>query len=420
MSSKKSTRIKKVSSSEDGPSSKASNSSSSIISLVKLGGAVLAVFLAVSYYKRNQQSNVQDLTTADADALKDAFFGDLPYLFYCSKGGSESVPAPFEELNAAKSSSMGFAKVNCSQVLPSGKTVMQRFKIKKDVRPTVFATAPWMKPQQVSANHMKDATTLTKFIDNTMAPKPTQVFSDKDLRNFCDFGGKNVVKDKNSATDTCLVLLRGAKYNAKVHAELEKRLVQQYPKVRIAAVDAKKKRLSFEETGDYLPAEDFALKVHALRNRTHYLSMVNPVTWDYLDTFVSQTIGTPSYDFTGEVDTPVTLNKIKTAEEIEALKAKIAARVAARAARTAASAAEAANAASGAAGGAAAETDPAALEAERVRKERLRREQMERQAQEHVFDEAEDAESEETNGSDGEDEDAEGDHEGEDDEVVEL
>lgn len=417
MSGKKSTRIKKVGSSEDGSSTKASTSSSRIMSLVKLGGAVLAVFLAVSYYKRNQQSTVQDLTGADADTLKDVFFGDVPHLFYCSKGGNgETLPAPFEELNAAKGSSVSFAKVNCSQVLPSGKTVMQRFKIKKDIRPTVFATAPWMKPQQVSANQMKDTATLTKFIDNTMAPKPTQVFSDKDLRNFCAFGGKNVVKDKNKVTDTCLVVLRGAKYT-KVHAELEKRLVQQYPKVRIAAVDAKKKRLSFEETGDYLPAEDFALKIHALRNRTHFLSMVNPVTWDYVDTFVSQTIGTPLYGFTGDVDSPVTLNKIKTEAEIQALKAKIAARVAARAARAASAAEAAAAAASGASTNAAAETDPAALEAERVRKERLRREQMERQAQEHLFDEADDADSEETNGAEGEEE---GDEEEQDDEVVEL
>lgn len=397
-------------------SSKTLGSSSSILSLVKLGGAVLAVFLAVSYYKRNQQSNVLDLTAADADTLKDAFFGDLPYLFYCSKGASESLPSPFVELNAAKGSSVGFAKVNCSQVLPSGKTVMQRFKIKKEVRPTIFATAPWMKPQQVSANHLKDATTLTKFIDNTMAPKPTQVFSDKDLRKFCAFGGKNVVKDKREITDTCLVVLRGAKYT-KVHSELEKRLVQQYPKVRIAAVDAKKKRLSFEETGDYLPAEDFALKIHALRNRTHFLSMVNPVTWDYVDTFVSQTIGTPLYGFTGDVDMPVTLNKVKTAEELQAQKDKLAARAAARAARAASAAEAAANANANA--NTAPETDPAAIEAERVRKERLRREQMERQAQEHLFDEAEDVESE-ANGADGDDEGAEGEEGEEEDEVVEL
>lgn len=416
MSTKKSTRIKKASSSEPIDANKSSGSSFNILTVVKLGGAVLAVFLAITYYK-SSQNVVQDLTNANADTLKDAFFGDLPYLFFCSKGGKdERLPAPFVELNGAKGSTVGFAKVNCSQLLPSGKTVLERFRIKKEVRPTVFATAPWMKPQQVSANHFKDAATLTKFIDNTMAPKPTQVFSDKDMRKFCAFGGKNIVRDKREITETCLVVLRGAKYT-KVQADLEKRLVQQFPKVRIAAVDAKKKRLSFEETGDYLAAEHFALKIHALRNGTHHLSMVNPITWDYVNTFVSQTLETPMYGFSGDGNEAVTLNKLKSPEAIEAARAKRAARASA-----AANPKPAATSASDTAS-ATTEVDPAVAEAERVeriRKERLRREQMEKAAQEHLFGGAEDADSDESeNNEDGEG-DNEGEDEDEDDEVVEL
>ena len=113
MSTKKTTRIKKASTSESGDVNKASGSAfSSVLTVVKLGGAVLAVFLAITYYKSGQNA-VQDLTSANADTLKDAFFGDLPYMFFCSKGSKdEKLPAPFMELNGAKGKTVGFAKVN--------------------------------------------------------------------------------------------------------------------------------------------------------------------------------------------------------------------------------------------------------------------------------------------------------------------
>lgn len=407
---KKASRIKKSSTSEAGAVKQSSSGfMPNVLTVAKIGGAVIAVFLALTFYKKSSIA-IQDLSNASEDVLKDVFFGDLPYLFYCAKGESDKAPSAFVELNNAKSN-VGFAKVNCTQKLASGRTISQRFKVKKEVRPTVFATAPWIKPQQVPANHLKDAATLTRFIDNVMAPKPTPVFSDKDMRKFCAFGGKNAVHDTRETTPTCLVLLKGAKYT-KVHADLEKRLVQQFPKVKIASVDAKKKRLSFEETGDYLSHEHFALKIHALRNGTHFMSMVNPITWDYVNTFVSQAVDTPLYGFSTDAPLPVSLNKVKTAQQIQDAKDKRLARAKPKAK---------VEPPTGTTASAATEVSPEVAEAERIRKERLRREQMERQAQEHLFSEAddEDSGSEEADGA-GEDEDEQDDEEEEEEGVIEI
>lgn len=412
---KKVPRVKKPSGAPEGGIQ--APAKSSVFTIAKYVGVVLAVILAVTMWKRSQHS-VQDLTSANVDTLKDAFFGELPYLFFCSKGGKdEKLPTPFSEVNTAKGSSMGFAKVNCSQLLPSGKNLWERFKLKKEVRPTVFATAPWMKPQQVAANHLKDAKTLTKYVDSAMAPKPTQIVADKDLQKYCGFD-KNKVTDVREISDTCVVVLRGTRYT-KVHTDLEKKLILQYPRVRFAAVNAAKKRLSLEEGADYLAADHFALKIHALRNGTHFMSMVTPATWDYLNTFVSQALSTPLYGYSGDGNVPVRMIKART-EDGAAEPRKPRTRKfpkqqmppadyndmqgkAAEQSTTSGSTTETA------ASPAQPEVDPEVAEAERIRKERLRREQMERQAQEHLFSQADDTDSGDAEGEEEGDEDDEGD-----------
>jgi hypothetical protein len=283
-------------------------------------GLVGAVVLSVALWKRSQTA-VQDLTQANADVLKEAMFGEVPYLFYCAKDSSNKadkdyIPSQFVEANILRSSTTGFAVLNCSSLLPSGKNIWERFKLKKIMKPAVFATAPWMKPAQVPMNHLKDASTLTKYIDTAMAPKPTEVKSHKDLINFCGFSKSNET-DKRTIGPTCVVLMRGTRY-AKLHADLEKKLVLGFPKVRVAAVNAAKQRLSYEMEGEYAPVENFALKVHALRNGTHYSTMVTPATWDYVNTFVSQMVGTPLYGFSGDAHSPVRLVKARSQADVEA------------------------------------------------------------------------------------------------------
>ena len=99
---------------------------------------------------------VEDLMNAPIDILKTKFFGDNSYLFYCDRSKrSEIIPESFQRLNGLYNSKMGFAKLNCSQKLPSGHTIWEKFKLKRELKPTLFATAPWMKPMQVPIDMVK-------------------------------------------------------------------------------------------------------------------------------------------------------------------------------------------------------------------------------------------------------------------------
>jgi hypothetical protein len=285
-----------------------SSISSKALSLpIQIGIVVALLFFGAIYV--NTKGAVLNLVNADSEKLKAALTGDLPYLFYCHKGGKDEViPKIFTELNSnSKSSKMGFALVNCSQVLPSGKNLFDRFKLNQNIKPTMFETAPWAKPTQVPKKDLRDVTSLKKFVDQTMGPKGVEVITDKDLMKACGFNtvNKSTPVDTNSRGETCFVFVKGAKYTK---GGLEERIIRANPKAKIATVDAVKRRLSFENP-EAMSADMFDLKVHALRNGTHYMSMVNPPTWDYVSTFMSTASSSPSYSYTGDYKSPIKLMK---------------------------------------------------------------------------------------------------------------
>ena len=68
-------------------------------------------------------------------------------------------------------------------------------------------------------------------------------------------------------------------------------------------IDGSKRRLSYEDI-DLLPSDSFGLKVYALRAGGHYLTMTNPLTYDYLTTFVSYAFSQPLSEYTDTAESP--------------------------------------------------------------------------------------------------------------------
>jgi len=192
-----------------------------LMNIIKIIGIVMTIIFAIIMWRRSN-AIIQDLVNVDHNMLKNVIFGDKPYLFYCNKdnnyhtsssSSSSNIPTAFTELNKIKGSSMGFAVLNCSQILPSGKNLYERFKLKQEIKPVIFGTAPWIKPAlQVTPSSLKDMTSLRKFVDINMSPKPIDVSNDKDFNKYCEFQ-KNYVYDDKLITDTCIIILRGHRYD---------------------------------------------------------------------------------------------------------------------------------------------------------------------------------------------------------------
>ncbi|RYH11065.1 hypothetical protein EON65_38995, partial [archaeon] len=292
----------------------------SLGNIFKVIGAIAVIAFAYVISKQSQTA-IRNLINADDAVLKDAIFGEVPHVFFCDRGtpGNPSpVPPIFSELNLQRGNKMGFAVLNCSQILPSGKSIWDRFKLKREWKPAVWGVAPWSKPLQAGPAHMKDINTLKKFIDDSFAPRATEVKSDKQLVKFCSFD-KNKVKRADDMSDTCFLLSRGSRHG-KSHQDLEQRLILAYPRVKFAWADASKLRMSYENVED-TPHDAFPVRLHALRNNTHYMTMVHPVTWDYMNTFVSQAIASGLTDFQGDkrqlvkLTSPATLTKQTTSKK---------------------------------------------------------------------------------------------------------
>eukprot|EP01038_Epipyxis_sp_PR26KG_P009271 gene9271-12488_t len=373
-------------------------------SILKFAGIALVAIFALLLYLRSG-SVIQNLNNADPEVLKDAISGELPYLFFCDRStgttpSANSIPSIFSELNAIKGSKMGFATVNCSQVLPSGKNLWDRFKLKREWRPTIFGTGPWTKPIQASPTYLKDLASLKKFVETVMVPKSTEVRSDKELWKFCGLTKANPKNYDdailNGTPPTCIVLLKGTRYN-KVQSELEQKLVTKYPKVKFASLEAAKYRLSMEDLEELQP-DMFALKLYALRgNGTHYMPMMNPATWDYVDTFTSQAIGASGNEYTEFSNDGSKIKLVKVGAKLsKKAKGKMKSDFKDRSKPLPPSSkkptddkadkqaptkpkdtSEQQNA----------PVDDGETAAERARRERMRREEMERQAKEHLFDE---------------------------------
>ena len=185
----------------------------------------------------------------------------------------------------------------------------------------VVPLIPWLhKAKQIPYENLNNLDNLSKYMDTHFAPKPTLITNDQELSKFCGFLNKNYSSDLNSVGTTCIVLIKGTRYN-KLLTEIETKLVLEHPKTKIALIDGSKRRFSFENPHELTP-DLFGLKAYALRNSTYYMNMINPVTSDYLNTFVSKAIGSPLRSFEGKSNETYSLLKVSSAVFKRKLKKK--------------------------------------------------------------------------------------------------
>lgn len=85
--------------------------------------------------------------------------------------------------------------------------------------------------------------------------------------------------------------MRGTQFDSS-HAALEEQLVRKYSRNRFVNVMGSKRRLSFEDVDEH-PHQQFALRIYALRNGTHYHSMDSSPSWSYLDSAAKQALSVP-------------------------------------------------------------------------------------------------------------------------------
>lgn len=226
---------------------------------------VVITVLSISYVYITSFTGASYMINASDQELKDIFFGTKPFLHVCNPEGEDEINIPTSFIEATKRiglKNIGLSALNCSQLLPSGKTIYERFKLNKNWNPKAFTTAPWSKPSQLTQVSMKSTDAIETFVKTYTSPKPIVVTSDKEYKDNCKFN--------TSLNNICFVFFKGRRYTFDSEIII-KQFVQDFPGNRVVIVDAKHRKFSFESP----PAnfELYAYRLFAIKNYTSYHSL---------------------------------------------------------------------------------------------------------------------------------------------------
>ena len=173
------------------------------------GRIALALALACAARSARAKPSVELLSAADGAALKAVFFSGAPWLVQC--GTRTDLAA------AASDPSLGLHEVverallslptecrvgllDCRQKLPSGKTVLERFKLDGAVAPTLIVAANALPPAQVTAEQLakhgglggvlfptvrQQAVALAALVGAKIEPKATVLTRTEHLQSHC-------------------------------------------------------------------------------------------------------------------------------------------------------------------------------------------------------------------------------------------
>lgn len=202
----------------------------------KLMKPAIGVVLAfMGYYVfQGLQSEIPRVDVSDELALREVFFGEgvgKNYAVLChappaSDGGSNiPVSSVFQDARADGSALADFVLVDCGHMLPSGKTVADRFELDLKKRPTVFVSGKLGPPKQIPTKHLKTGGMLVKVLRGLLEPRAAKLETSKALKSKC------------LNKEYCGLLLKGDKPN-KYLKEAMQTLVVQYPQIQFASMDS--------------------------------------------------------------------------------------------------------------------------------------------------------------------------------------
>ena len=179
----------------------------------------------------------------DELVLREVFFGEgegKTYVILCNtapKGSSTPISSVFTDAHTEYRTAH-FGLMDCEYQLPSGKTIIERFDIDVNKRPTIFVSGKVGPPKQIPPKFLKSGTTLTSYLAATLEPHAAKIENSKDLKMKC--------LDK----EWCGLLMKGGTVENHVKNTV-KNLLNKYENIQFASVDSTTLFLSNLE--EYLP-----------------------------------------------------------------------------------------------------------------------------------------------------------------------
>lgn len=142
----------------------------------------------------------------DELALRELFFGEgdgKNYAALChapTSSGSNAKPLPissvFQDAKSDGAATAEFVLVDCTYILPSGKSIADRFELDLSKRPTIFLSGKIGPPKQIPDKHLKTGQMLVKALKHKLEPHASIIQNTKHLKECLN-------------QDLCVVFLKG-------------------------------------------------------------------------------------------------------------------------------------------------------------------------------------------------------------------
>lgn len=240
--------------------------------------------------------SVKNLINAEEAELRKALFSETPHLFYCHEhGNTDYFPKNILKSRELLDDDVALAVLNCSQSLPSGKRLSERFNLNLSWHPTVFVTTPWSGRIQVPpAIVSKSANLLARHLRKALTPKEKKVKNDKEFQEKC---GSKAVKTDGENKNTCILIMKGSLYNDH-HETLVQSLAKSFQRdsVSVVSVDSKTRWLGAESAS--VMSRKYAMRLYVIRHGTRFMSFNETPSVDQCTSFVQDALKAPDSSFT--------------------------------------------------------------------------------------------------------------------------
>ncbi|KAK1939338.1 hypothetical protein P3T76_008722 [Phytophthora citrophthora] len=202
--------------------------------LLSVGVIVVALFGSAFLQFSTSKDHVYRIEVTDSALMERVFRSGEPWVVLCS-GPDDVLPDVFDKVSPRLAGKSSVGVLDCKQKLPgSGKSVLNRYGIKKGITPTVFTVANGEKPKQVFLNHLQSAAALAKHVKTRTKKTMHQVQNSAQLEARC------------LSRSSCVLILRGQRFQPHEKQWIDK-LMLKYRTLSFAWIDSTSLKLSLEK-----------------------------------------------------------------------------------------------------------------------------------------------------------------------------
>eukprot|EP00049_Salpingoeca_infusionum_P013359 m.249111 g.249111 ORF g.249111 m.249111 type:complete len:509 (-) comp15426_c0_seq2:1094-2620(-) len=206
-----------------------------VVLFASLAALVALAIGFVMFRKSRPNIPIQRLQASNETQLKEVFFSGNPWLVACINSPKELFPYT-AHVGAAELISMhGYqvATLNCNSILPSKKTVFERFSLSKSSDGEVVAVvANGKKPRQLPAYALKTPESVVDYAASYAKVKVFEPYSDRALQADC------------ASKQRCIVVLKNGTLTTDEKSTI-KSVAKEYRAIGFAFINAESRTLDF-------------------------------------------------------------------------------------------------------------------------------------------------------------------------------